>query len=49
MKEIKVKEGKKKEAVEEILKNIGVEARIEELRRLGKNEERGNDMGEIGE
>lgn len=42
--EIKVKEGNRKDAVEGILKSIGVEAKIEELRRLGKNEERGTEM-----
>lgn len=41
MKEIKVMEGNRKKAVEEILKSIKVEAKIEEIRRLGRNEERG--------
>lgn len=41
MKEINVSEGRRKEAVEEILKDIGVEGRIERIRKLKENVERG--------
>lgn len=44
IKEIKVKEGNRKKAVEEVLIDIRVEARIEEVRKLGGNEERGTEM-----
>lgn len=43
MKEIEVREGKKKEAVEEILKDIGVKGKIEGMRKLRENVERGTE------
>lgn len=44
IKEIKVTEGKKREVVEKILEEIGAKAKIEEIRRIGGNEERGTEL-----
>lgn len=43
MKEIKVREGKRKEAMEEVLKDTGVKVRIEGIRKLRENVERGTE------
>lgn len=43
MKEIKVRERKRKEAVEEILKDIEVKGRIAGMRKLRENAERGTE------
>lgn len=44
MKEIKVRKGKRKEAVEEILKDIGIKGRIEGVRKLRGNVEKKTDI-----
>lgn len=41
---MQVKEGKRKEAVEEVLKILGVREDMEEIRRLGGKEGRGREM-----
>lgn len=40
----KMTEGKKREAVEETLKNIGAKVKIEEIRRMKKNEEKRTEL-----
>lgn len=44
MKEVKFKEGKRKEAVEKIFKDISVNEKIGEAQNLGGNGERGTEM-----
>lgn len=44
MKEVKVREEKIKEAVEEIFKDIDVKVIIEKMQKLGGNVERGTEM-----
>lgn len=44
MKEIKVTEGKRREAVETIFKEIGAKVKIKEIRRVRENEERGTEF-----
>lgn len=39
-----MKDGKRKEAVEEVMKVLGVRADMEEIRRLGGEEGRGGEM-----
>lgn len=48
IKEMKVTEGKKRKAVEEILKDIGARVKIEEIRRMKRNEERGTEFIWVG-
>lgn len=44
IKKIKVKEGKRREVVEEMMKDIGMKVKIEEIRRLKGNEEGETEM-----
>lgn len=44
IKGIKVKEGKRREVVEEMMKDIGMKVKIEEIRRLKGNEEGETEM-----
>lgn len=44
LKEVKVREEKRKEAVEEIFKDIDVKVIIEKMQKLGGNIERGTEM-----
>lgn len=41
IRKLEVKEGKRKEPIEEILKFIGVEVRIDEIRNVGIGRQRG--------
>lgn len=50
MREVEVKEGKRREAVEKSFKSIGMNVKIEEARKIEGNEESvRNDFGKIGE
>lgn len=44
MREIKVMEGNRREVVEKIFKSVGVKAKIEKIRKLGRNEKMGTEM-----
>lgn len=39
-----MKEGKRREAAEEVLKVVGVKADMEEIRKLGREERKGREM-----
>lgn len=44
LKEVEVKDGKRREVVEKVLKIIGVTADIEEIRKLGEEEGKSKEM-----
>lgn len=44
IKEVEVKEGKRREAAEEVLKVVGVKADMEEIRKLKGEERKGREM-----